>query len=174
MKRIKDITCRIRLGAERGFTLLEILISMAILSFGLLGIAGLATTSIQVSAHARALTQATNLARDRAESLLSVDYDNLYLSDSTTGRTDLRRTCSQTDNTAARPVYTCVPTTTTITVDNAIYTWGYTVTHIDLDGSGAINVRKDKLSRIDVTVSWPDAVFHTTKSVTLASSIALE
>ncbi|MBI2412204.1 MAG: type IV pilus modification protein PilV [Deltaproteobacteria bacterium] len=151
---------------SRGFTLVEVLIAVTILSIGILGIAGLAGTVVKSSSYSKSVTQATNIAQDKIESLLSVDFDNLQSTDTTTARTDLRRTCVQTDATLARPVYTCTPSST-ITKDGRTYTWAYTVTLIDLDASG--NASADGLKRLDVTVSWMDAVWNSTRSLTLTT-----
>ncbi len=153
---------------ESGFTLLEVLLAMTILSIGILGISGLAGNAIRSSGYSQALTQATNLAQDRIEALQSVDFMNLQSTDTATARTDLRRNCTQTDFTASRPVFSCTPTTQTITVGNRNYTWSYTVTLVDLDGN-LTATNGDGLKRIDVTVSWTDSIFQTTKSLVLAT-----
>lgn len=150
---------------SRGFTLIEVLIALTILSIGILGIAGLAGTVVKSSGYSKSVTQATNIAQDKIESLLSVDFDNLQSTDTTTARTDLRRTCVQTDATLARPVYTCTPSST-IMKDGRTYTWSYTVTLIDLDGSG--NASADGLKMLDVTVSWVDTGWGT-RSLTLTT-----
>lgn len=151
---------------KRGFTLIEVLIAMTILSIGILGVAGLAGTVIRSSGYSQALTQATNIAQEKLEALVSVDFSNIQATDTATARTDLRRTCTQTDFTASKPVYTCVPTTSTVTVGGKPYTWGYTVSYVDLDASGTASESSDGLKRIDLTVSWTDAVWRTTKSIT--------
>jgi type IV pilus modification protein PilV len=151
---------------SRGFSLLEVLISMAVLSIGLLGLAGLATTAIQASTHGQMVTQAANVAQDRVEALLSIAYTNMHITDTTTSRTDLRRTCALTGGTAARPVYTCTPQIAQVTIDGRGFTWSYTVTHIDLSGDGVQQMRKDRLARMDVTVTWTDPIWHVQKSLT--------
>jgi type IV pilus assembly protein PilV len=52
---------------ERGFSLLEVLIALLVLSFGLLGIAGLQTFSLQFNHQSYERTQATLLISDMAE-----------------------------------------------------------------------------------------------------------
>ncbi|MBI5642962.1 MAG: prepilin-type N-terminal cleavage/methylation domain-containing protein [Deltaproteobacteria bacterium] len=154
-----------KIMTEKGFTLLEVLLAMTLLSIGILGIAGLAGTAVRSSGYSQALTQASNLAQEKMEALISVDFSNLQSSDSTTARTDLRRTCTQTDTTVSRPVYSCSPTTAAVVIGSQTYTWGYTVTYIDLDSSGTAS-SSDGLKRIDLTVSWTDPLWHTTKSLT--------
>jgi len=154
---------------DRGFTILEVLIGISILAIGILGVAGLAGTAVKSSSYSQSLTQANNMSQERIERLQSVDYDNVQASDSTTSLTDLRRVCTQTDFTVSRPVYSCTPTTAAISLGGKSYTWGYTVTYIDLDGSGMANPGVDDIKRIDVTVSWTDQLWHSTRSVTYST-----
>lgn len=153
--------------SQKGFTLLEVLIAMTILSVGILGIAGLAGTAVKTSGYSQAMTQANNLAQKRLEALLGVDFVNLEVTDTTTTVTELRRTCVQTDATASRPVYSCTLTTPTESIDGRTFSWTYTVTYIDVDGNTVASPNIDGLKRIDVTVSWTDVLWKTTKSVTV-------
>lgn len=54
-------------ACERGFSLLEVLIALLVLSFGLLGIAGLQTFSLQFNHQSYERTQATLLISDITE-----------------------------------------------------------------------------------------------------------
>jgi len=154
---------------KKGFTLVEVLVAMSILAVGILGITGLAGNAIRSSGYSQAITQANNLAQDRIESLQSIPFNNIESSDSTTSRTDLRRSCAQTVTTASRPVYTCTPTTAAITLNNQDFNWSYTVTHIDLDGNGTAAPGIDGLKRLDVTISWVDTLWQNTRSITVAT-----
>ena len=168
VSRSPAICSRPFLSRTGGFTILEVLLAMTILSVGILGAAGLAGTAIRTSFHSQSITRAVNLAVDRIESLQSVGYASLEVDD-TTGRVDLRRDCSGPTGPASRPVYTCTPTTSTITIDGKPYTWSYKVTYIDLDASGTANPMSDKLKRIDVTISWTDALWQAQKSTTVST-----
>lgn len=53
--------------SQQGFTLLEILVAVLVLSFGLLGLAGLQAASIRSNHSAYLRTQATHLAYDMAD-----------------------------------------------------------------------------------------------------------
>ena len=56
---------------QRGFSLLEALVSIVILSFGLLGVAGLQASSLKYTRDARNQSVAVNLAREMAEMIRS-------------------------------------------------------------------------------------------------------
>lgn len=157
-----------RIGKE-GFTLIEILVAMSILSIGLLGIAGLATNAMKASSNAIAMTQASNIAQDRLEALLTIDIDNLNSTDLAASALNLERTCTQTDATLSRPVWSCTPAATEW-LDGREYTWNYTVTHLDLDGNGITVLSHDGLLRIDLNVFWIDQLWASQKSI---STVAL-
>lgn len=150
-----------------GFTLLEVLMAVTILSIGILGVATLAGTAVKSSAYSRNLTQATNLAQQKSEALMAVAYTNLQSTGTDTG---LGRSCTGPTGPVSRPVYSCTPTTPTITVNGIGYTWAYTVTFIDLNGDGTASQTSDGLKRIDMTISWTDPVWRTTKTYTMTTS----
>jgi type IV pilus assembly protein PilV len=52
---------------HRGFTLIEVLVTVVVLAIGLLGLAGLQATSLRVNSGAYFRSQATNLAYDMAD-----------------------------------------------------------------------------------------------------------
>ena len=57
-----------------GFTLVEVLITMAILSIGILGVSGLAVHTINGRARSLELTSGTILAQDRLEAVKAAGY----------------------------------------------------------------------------------------------------
>lgn len=57
-------------GRRAGFTLVEIMVALCILLFGLLAIGGMQVSAIRGNAHARQLTQATALAQAKLEELM--------------------------------------------------------------------------------------------------------
>lgn len=58
---------RISQRSARGFTLVEVLVSIVILSFGMLGMVGMQAFALQSNREARLQSHATNLARELAE-----------------------------------------------------------------------------------------------------------
>jgi prepilin-type N-terminal cleavage/methylation domain-containing protein len=60
---------------EKGFTLVEIMIAICILSIVVLSVASLQNSSLLVMAKSNAVTQATNVAMDRMERLLALPYN---------------------------------------------------------------------------------------------------
>lgn len=74
---------RIRIKDQRGFTLLEVLISIIILSVALLALAGLQIISIRGNSFGGTMTEAITLARDKIEDLKSVDWSNVATNNDT-------------------------------------------------------------------------------------------
>ena len=65
-----------RLRSSNGFTLIEVLVAMVILSVGLLGTAALITGIIKSNQLSNRITTATVLAQDKMEVIKSVSYSN--------------------------------------------------------------------------------------------------
>jgi type II secretion system protein I len=61
--------------SERGFTLLEVVIALAIFSVGIMAVASLQVSSTNGDTRARLATEAATVAHDQAEKLLSMNYD---------------------------------------------------------------------------------------------------
>lgn len=59
---------------QNGFTLIEILVTLAILSIGLLGMAALTIEVIRSNAQSRAYAEATILAQDKLEEIKRIGY----------------------------------------------------------------------------------------------------
>ena len=59
---------------EEGFTLIEVMVAIAILSFGILAVATMQTSAIRANYRGYRLTEATTLAQDRLEYLRTQPY----------------------------------------------------------------------------------------------------
>ena len=70
---------------EGGFTLLEVLVAVCILSFGLLAVASMQTGSIRGNNTAYRQTESLGVAQDRIERLLALPYDDGALNDGNHG-----------------------------------------------------------------------------------------
>ncbi len=76
--------------SEKGFTLLEVVIALAIFSVGIMAVASLQVSSTNGDTRARLATEGAIAAHDQAEKLLSMNYDPLnpteeFLDDSVSG-----------------------------------------------------------------------------------------
>lgn len=66
-------------GCEQGFTLLEVIIAISILTFGLLAVASMQVSSIRGNALAGGVTEGTTWASDKLEKLISLPYTHADL-----------------------------------------------------------------------------------------------
>ena len=64
---------------ERGFTLIEVLIALAIFSIGILGVGTMQLRSTSGNTSARIRTEASVWAQDRVETLMLLSYDDAPL-----------------------------------------------------------------------------------------------
>lgn len=62
---------------DKGFTLVEVMIGMAIFVIGYLAVASMQMVAIKGDANGRKTTEAATLAADRLESLMVLPYDNI-------------------------------------------------------------------------------------------------
>lgn len=65
-----------KLKKEKGFTLLEVIIAISILSFGLLAIASMQISAIRGNSFAAGVTEGTTWAGDQVEMLMALPYDH--------------------------------------------------------------------------------------------------
>jgi prepilin-type N-terminal cleavage/methylation domain-containing protein len=66
-----------------GFSLIEVMISIMVLSFGLLGVAAMQVTSIKVNTIANQITSASTILQDKVETLMSLPLGHPDLTDAT-------------------------------------------------------------------------------------------
>ena len=70
---------------EKGFTLLEVMIAITILAFGILAVASMQTSSIYGNSVANRLTEGTSCAGNKMEELLTIPDTDAQLSSGTHG-----------------------------------------------------------------------------------------
>ena len=66
---------------EEGYTLVEVLVALGILGFGLLAVATMQVTAIKTNARAGNLSHGTTLAQAKAEELMNLAYSTLVALD---------------------------------------------------------------------------------------------
>ena len=64
-----------------GFTIIEVVIAISILAVGLLGVAAMQTSAIQVNSAAGQMTTRMNWAQDKMEELMALPYTDTLLVD---------------------------------------------------------------------------------------------
>ncbi len=70
---------KIESGGHRGYTLVEVLIAMAVFAIGILAIFSMQMTATSSNALARGLTENYTAAMDKVEELLALPYDDIDL-----------------------------------------------------------------------------------------------
>lgn len=110
---INETTNRIIHG-ERGFTLIETLLAIAIFSIGILAVGSMQISSINNNASARMRTEATILASEKVEELMSLeDYNDPLLGTDTQSASSANNIyCLEWSATEDTPI----PSTKTITL----------------------------------------------------------
>ena len=68
---------------EEGFTLIEIMITLVIMSIGLMALAGLQVSAIKGNAFSKRLTTAISIAQSRLEQVKNTPYANIQSESST-------------------------------------------------------------------------------------------
>ena len=66
---------------KQGFTLLEVIVAISILTIGLLAVASMQVSAIRGNASAYGMTEATSWASDQVEKLMVLPYENAGLQD---------------------------------------------------------------------------------------------
>jgi prepilin-type N-terminal cleavage/methylation domain-containing protein len=68
---------------EQGFTLVEVMVAMVVLSLALFELGRMQIVSLRTTASASRLSQATSIAQDRVEQLMALAYNAPVLTDNT-------------------------------------------------------------------------------------------
>jgi type IV pilus assembly protein PilV len=105
---------RIRIKGNKGFTLMEVLIAIVILSVALLALAGLQIISIRGNSFGGTMTDAVTLARDKMEDLKQDDWDNVV----TGNDTQVARGINYTRNWTVQTVSNTKEVMVTVSWDN--------------------------------------------------------
>ncbi|PXF60359.1 MAG: hypothetical protein C4B58_00550 [Deltaproteobacteria bacterium] len=71
----------VRMLDEKGFTLIEILIAMAIFAFGILAVAAMQIKTIQGNSFAGGITGASSVAQNKMEELITLPFTDAQLDD---------------------------------------------------------------------------------------------
>ena len=170
-------------GKQKGFTLIEILITVIVLSIGLLGLAGLQISGLRANISSEARSKASLLANDIAERMRTnplgvqnddADADNQYANISTSDQNcnNLPETfCSNYNNGAAHSAENCTPAEMAV-FDAWVWACGMPkadnvvpegVTNILNEGSGTVACNDANLADTDdcspgsshtITISW--------------------
>ncbi len=69
---------------DNGFTIIEVLIAIVILSIGILAVAKMQIASINSNSNAMKFTEATIAAQNQIESLMAISFDNVITGSATT------------------------------------------------------------------------------------------
>ena len=142
----------------RGFTLIEVLAAMAILSIGLVSLMSLSVTSLKSKETGKRRTIAVNLAADKIEYLKAIPYHNVNVD----GSEAIDRNCNIFDGGTR---FECVAQGTDSYIalfDNLEFEWSWDVQYIDLDNDGvrhqegSTNIEDDDAKLIIVNVTWND------------------
>ena len=129
---------------DKGFTLVEALVSMVILAVGLLGIAGMQAKGLKSTGNANSITRASHLAENIIERMRGnpqgVDGGNYNVSPvNGTTPTDPK----------------CLPTCTSATLAQTdLFVWGQALSSILPSGFGGVVDQGDET--FIVTVTWSD------------------
>ena len=121
---------------EKGVTLLEVMIAIVILTFGILAVATMQSTAIQGNLLGYRYTEAANLAQDRLEHLLTLPYTDTLWNEGS-GQSD--------------------PLTTP-----AGYTITYDVTNLDIEG-GTDNAKSLRVSV--AVIVWAGSVSNSLTTI---------
>lgn len=70
---------------ESGFTLIEVIVAISLLMFGLLAVASMQVGAINGNAYANRVSEATTLVQDRIEQLMALPYGDVSSDSETVG-----------------------------------------------------------------------------------------
>ena len=122
---------------QNGFTLLEVLVTLVIVSFGLLGIAGIITNSIKVNQSSYARSQASWLANDIID------------------RMRANRIAAEVDSSPYNLALYASPSGVTISATD-LTQWLTALANTLPAGAGSVEILDGATRRVTVIVQWDD------------------
>jgi prepilin-type N-terminal cleavage/methylation domain-containing protein len=130
---------------NKGFTIVEVMIALAIFSIGFLAYSGLQISATKANTKARWLTQAVTCATDRAEQLLDLSYADVDL---TAGTHSLAQDDDEIDNNSDGRIDE--------PGESGPLTFSWTVTN---------NAILDNVKTINITIAWSNPYGQKTMSL---------
>lgn len=148
-----------KMAGKKGFTLIEVLAAMAILSIGLVSLMSLSVTSLKSKETGKRRTIAVNLAADKIEYLRAIPYHNVNID----GAEAVERKCENFDGATRYECEAYGGSTYIEYFGNLRFDWRWDVLYIDLDNDGVThqegstyNIEDDDVKLITVYVTWTD------------------
>jgi type IV pilus assembly protein PilV len=133
---------------EKGFTLLEVIVAISVLTIGLLAVASMQVSAIRGNASAYGITEATSWAADQVEKLMVLPYDHSELVDTDGDGTDEDVNGDGVDDDGGN---FGLEDTTVNTADHQVTRGKYTVYW-----NIAADVEADNTKTVNVIVTWTD------------------
>ena len=133
---------------QKGFTLLEVIVAISILTIGLLAVASMQVSAIRGNASAYGITEATSWASDQMEKLMALPYDHANLIDTDGDGTDEDSDGDGVDDDGGN---FGLEDTTVNTADHQVTRGKYTVYW-----NIAVDADADDTKTVNVIVTWTD------------------
>lgn len=124
---------------NRGFTLIELMVAMVVLAFGILGFMFLQTRSIEGRLFSREMNRAITIAQQQMDILMGLDFNNSFLSIGNHPTAAEDTADGNNDNQL------------TINYQNFLYNITWTSSPIDVDGDG---INDSNFKKITVNCQW--------------------
>ena len=142
-------------GNEKGFTLLEVIVAISILTIGLLAVASMQVSAIRGNALAFGITEATSWAADQMEKLIVLPYDHANLIDTDWDGTDEDSNGDGVDDNGGdfglEDTVIIKDKQEVITADHELTRGKYTVCW-----NIAVDVEANNTKTVNVIVTWTD------------------
>jgi type IV pilus modification protein PilV len=134
---------------QNGFTLIEIMITMLVLSIGILGVVKMQVSAVKGNSYASGLTEATTIAQDKMEELAALAYDHSDLDDD-----DGDGTSQDADNDGIDDAGNNFGLDDTTSPDGSQQAIGATNIQYAILWNIAVNEPADNAKRVRVYVQW--------------------